>query len=337
MHDSPELDQLRDWDAGAPPLDDETRHRVRVRLFAAMNDPAPVVRRRRPVARIALTGTVAAAVAATALVAVRDDDGGARRTATPPANSSPAMRNVSARTVLYGAAAFSREHQRTVAPRDDQFIYTKEIIKETERETGAKKTYIDETWRSVDDTKPSWIMEIGKGWWSVPYKKRPGDHVESVSMWPPQDWDTLKSLPTDPAKLILKLNFGGRPLHSIDEVEDQEWSQIHFSLVGLLMLVPVMPQDLRPAAYEALAMVPGVKAVPNQKDAAGRRGVAITFDDRFSHRSNAETGAGNSFIFDPDTYEFLGFRDTRTSHGRTYDQFSYLDSWAVTDKAKQRP
>ncbi|MET7885507.1 hypothetical protein [Streptomyces avermitilis] len=77
--------------------------------------------------------------------------------------------------------------------------------------------------------------------------------------------------------------------------------------------------------------------MPNQKVAAGRSGVAITYDDPFSHRSDPETGAGDSLIFDPDTYEFLGFRDTRTSHGRTYDQFSYLDSWAVTDKAKQRP
>ncbi|MFJ9960957.1 hypothetical protein [Streptomyces avermitilis] len=43
--------------------------------------------------------------------------------------------------------------------------------------------------------------------------------------------------------------------------------------------------------------------MPNQKDAAGRSGVAITYDDPFSHRSNPETGAGDSFIFDPDTYE----------------------------------
>ncbi|WP_336112032.1 CU044_5270 family protein [Streptomyces sp. PTD9-10] len=336
MHDIDELREVSDCAPETPPLDDATRHRVRARLVAAMGRPAPVVRPRRPVLRIALTGALAAAVAAGVLVVVRDDDGAHReRTANPPTSSAPAMRNVSAQMVLNGAAAYERKHERTVTPRDDQFIYTKEIIKETNQKTGGTKSYVDENWRSVDGSKPSWIMEIGKGWWSPPLKK-------NESVWPPQDWGRLRKLPTDPKRLILAVGRDAgmpRKTDSLDDITDEQWSEIHFSLAGLLKLVPVMPQGLRPAAYEALGMVPGVKAVPNQRDAKGRTGVAITYDDPTAPEGVASFGG--YFIFDPGTYAFLGFRDERSSGDgpamKKYTQLSYLDSWAVVGKAKQRP
>ncbi|MHC5261577.1 CU044_5270 family protein [Streptomyces sp. UC4497] len=327
----PVIEELRAWDGDAPPLSPAARHRARTRLLAAADG-----RRRspwhRPGLRVAASGLVTAAVAATVLVAIHDDGTGTEQQTVRP---------VSARTVLTGAAAYERKHPRTVTtpPRDDQFIYTKEIIKETDRATGRTKTHIDENWRSVDDSRPSWVMEIGKGWWSEPYKKQSGDHVESVTVWPPQDWSRLEKLPTDPKKLILSLLHKSGPNDkndSLDEITDQEWRDIHFSLVGLLKLVPVMPEGLRPAAYEALGMVPGVKSVPDQKDAKGRTGVAITYHDPMGH-----SRFGSYFIFDPKTYAFLGFKDHRTSgegaKRKTYTQLSYLDSWAVTDKAKQRP
>ncbi|MEU6994852.1 CU044_5270 family protein [Streptomyces sp. NPDC046465] len=331
-----ELDELRDWDAGAPPLDDGARHRARVRLFAAMNEQAAPVRPlwRRPVLRVAVAGTVAAAVAGTVLTAVSSGDDEQAR-AKPPGNSAPSMREVSARTVLYGAAAYERKHERTVAPRDDQYIYTKEITKEIEKGTGKVTRHVDEDWRSVDGSKRSWIMEIGKGWWSEPLKP-------DETMWPPQDWGTLKKLSTDPEKLILSLLHKTGPddkNDSLDEITEQEWSDIHFSLAGLLKLVPVTPKGLRPAAYEALSMVPGVKAIPGRQDAKGRTGVAITYDD--PTRPEGSSGFGGYFIFEPRTYAFLGSQDIRATgdakNPKTYTQLSYLDSWAITDKVKQRP
>ncbi|MFD7818806.1 CU044_5270 family protein [Streptomyces sp. NPDC059785] len=328
MHDSPELDRLRDWDAGAAPLDDDTRHRVRARLLAAMRDaaPAPAVRPRRTVLRVALTGAVAAAVAATTLVAVRDGDGGT--TAAPPgSSSSPAMRTVSARTVLDGAAAYQRAHERTVAPRDDQFVYTKEIVKETDRKTGATKTYVDENWHSVDDSRRSWVMELGKGWWSDP----PG---KNESHWPTQDWTRLKQLPTDPDKLLKAMRApSDRTPDYSRPIAEGEWPLIQMSLAGLLYRIPVMPAGLRAAAYEALGKVPGVKATPGVTDARGREGIGITY--------TGGIGLDSTFVFDPETYAFLGFRSTRTSGDgadrKTYTQLTYLDSWAIVDKARQRP
>lgn len=338
MRDNGELRELRKYDAGAPPLNDATRGRVRVRLLAAMNaenEPAPAVRHRRPVLRIALTGAVAAAVAGGVLVAGQVDGGGEGQRSAPPAADSPAMQNVSAQTVLNGAAAYARRHDSAASPRDDQFIYTKEIIRQTDLKTGSTKTFTDEDWRSVDNSKPSWIMEVGKGWWSPP-------PTGGETMWPPQDWGTLKRLPTDPVKLILSLTSAGTPKVKDDPlsgISEQSWSMVHFQLAGLLKLVPVMPQGLRPAAYEALGMIPGVKAVPNQKDAKGRTGLAITYTDPLL--PPGQTGPGSYFLFDPKTYEFLGFRDQRTAgegkHRVGLTQLSYLDSWAIVDKAKQRP
>ncbi|MGN5632202.1 CU044_5270 family protein [Streptomyces sp. AC154] len=336
-----ELRALREYDAEAPPLDNATRDRARARLFAAMSTTSATDRTaarpgRRPVLRIALTGGIAAAVAAGVLIGMPDHDkdgDGAR--AAGPGTSSPVMRNVSARTVLNGAAAYERKHEKAVSPRDDQFVYTKEIIQETNQETGARKSYVDEDWRSVDGSQRSWVMEIGHGWWAPPLQK-------DESMWPPQDWGTLRKLPTDPEKLILSLLLKTGPddrNDSLDDITEQEWSGIHFSLAGLLKLVPVMPEGLRPAAYEALGMVPGVRAVPNQKDAKGRTGVAITYDDPTI--PSGKGGYGGFFIFEPRTHRFLGFRDERTSGDgadmKRYVQLSYLDSWAVVDKAKQRP
>jgi hypothetical protein len=347
MRDTDELRDLADFDAGTPALDDEARRRGRARLLATITaagadrarKPAlrPVPSVRRPVLRIALSAVVTAAVTAGVLVAVQHEDGGSRgRTAKPPVTSRPPMRNVSARTVLNGAAAYARQHEKPVSPRDDQFMYTREIIKETDRKTGRTKTHVDENWRSVDGSRRSWIMEVGKGWWSPPL-------ADNESSWPPQDWSTLRKLSTDPERLILDIQgefFGRKDKNtSLDDITDEEWSHIHFSLAGLLKLVPVMPEGLRPAAYEALGMVPGVKAVPGQKDAKGRVGVAITYDD--PTLPEGAGGYGGHFVFDPVTYAFLGFRDERSSGEgkdmKVYTQLSYLDSWAIVDRAKQRP
>ena len=358
MRDSEVLRELREYDAGVPPLDAVTWWRVRVRLLAAVkaeNEPAPAVRHRRPVLRIALTGTVAAAVAAGVLVAEHGNDSAEGLKAAPPSATSPAMRNVSAQTVLNRAATYARQHEQMASPRDDQFIYTKEIVKETDENTGHTKTYTDEDWLSVDDSKPSWIEEVGKGWWAPP-------HAPGESSWPPEDWGTLKKLPTDPKQLILSLGPPGsgeftpvagstpQPVETpwrtgatvppgtedewLSKISEMGWQMVHEDLSGLLR-VPVLPEGLRPAAYEALSMVPGVKVVPNQKDAQGRIGVAIAYDDK----SLGQTGLGNYLIFDPRTYEFLGYRDD-SSLDRSVSwtvQLSSLESWAIVDKAKQRP
>ncbi|MER6474564.1 CU044_5270 family protein [Streptomyces collinus] len=281
----------------------------------------------RPVVRAVLATVLAAAVVGGVAAVV-----GAAREDRPAAGPlSPRMRPVSAATVLKAAAAKERRHEKRLAPHNDQFIYTKEIVRETDTTTGRTRTLVDENWHSVDGSKRGWTMEVGKGWWSKPLK--PGQ-----SMWPPARWQELKKLPTDPADLVLAVRkrlIGGRPTAE-PEIKAQDWPMIEFGIVGLLYRTPVMPPGLRAAAFEALGMVPGVTATPGVTDAEGRAGIAIAYKDP-SH----QLPTSDVLIFADGTYDFLGFADTRTSGSggtkKTYKRVFTLESYAVVDKVKQRP
>ncbi|MEV5801895.1 CU044_5270 family protein [Streptomyces collinus] len=283
----------------------------------------------RPVVRAVLATAVVAAVVGGAVVvvgAIREE-----RPAAAPGPVSPRLRPVSAATVLKAAAATERRHEKRLAPRDDQFIYTKEVVRETETTTGRTRTFVDENWRSVDGSQRGWTMEVGKGWWSQPLKP-------NESIWPPARWQELKKLPTDPAGLVLTVRkqlTGGRPA-PIADIRAQDWPTIEFGLVGLLHRTPVMPPGLRAAAFEALGMVPGVTATAGVTDTEGRAGIAIAYQDPFHQLPTSDV-----LIFADNTYDFLGYADTRTSDSggkrKTYKRTFTLESHAIVDKVKQRP
>ncbi|SDK06496.1 CU044_5270 family protein [Streptomyces indicus] len=315
-----ELDRLREWEE--PALDDDTRHRARLRLFAAMNEEPRAARPlgRRTVLRIAATGVVTAAVATTLLVSVDGGSGGGQQ-AEPPASSSPNVANVAVAEVLHGAADWERRHgKRPAVPRDDQFVYSKRIINETETRTGKVRSYTDEMWSSVDGSRRSLSMELGKEMW---------EGGDGGSVWPPRKWDELEKLPTDPEKLVSALISAGSSERPVSSYDDGERAHAYF-MVGELLKWPLLPEGLRAAAYEGLALVPGVETVEGVEDSAGRSGVGIAFPERFK---------GRFLIFDAKTYEFLGFRDERISRDgtKTYIQLSHTVEWGVVDKVRQLP
>ncbi|MEW1830615.1 CU044_5270 family protein [Streptomyces sp. NPDC088196] len=313
---STELQLLREWDADTPPLTDAARARARFRLHQAMLTPdtlapaSPAVRR-RPVLRMAVAGVAAAAITTTVLVANE---------------SSPRTRPVSATTVLHGAAAEERRLEKPIAPRDDQFIYTKEIIKETPTKGGRTRTYVDESWDSVDGSKRSYVSELGHKQWVPVY--RPGQ-----STWPPTRWSELKQLPTDPGKLLIALrDMGGKPDYS-RPMKAADWPMTQVFVSGLLR-APVLPKRLRSAAYEALAAVPGIKVLPHQKDADGRVGIGIQY---VGPAGTPWAKGGPILVFDPKTYRYLGMHDRRTAGGTRYEQWTYIAASAVVDRVMQRP
>lgn len=320
-----ELELLREWDADAAPLTGPARDRARHQLLDAI---AHADRRtgtgpgRRHALRLAAAAVVATAVTGTAVLIGTNGSG----EGGTPGTSSPRVENAAA-TVLNGAAAWEREQEKEpVAPRDDQFIYSKRIIKETEQKTGEVKTYTDEMWDSVDVSKPSLTMELGREMWEEPAE-------EGGGVWPPRKWSELKKLPQDPEKLVLAIiSLGSSPddrsISDLDELERYE----AYWLLGELLKNPVLPQGLRPAAYEALALVPGVRTIPGVKDSAGRTGVGIAHTGRGSYESKY-------LIFDPASYEFLGFRDERISASgkKKYIQLSHVVEWGIVDRVRQRP
>ncbi|WP_340563568.1 CU044_5270 family protein [Streptomyces sp. GSL17-111] len=317
-----ELELLRDWDADASPLTEPARAHARHRLLNTITrtkqhpDTGPS---RRRALRLATAGVVAMAAMGTAVLITTEGEG--PNSAGPLA---PQMREVAAVTVLEGAAAYASSQETPVAPRGDQFIYSKRIIKETDRKTGEVQTFVDVNWDSVDGSQRSLTMERGNVIWEEPMK-------DGGSVWPPREWSKLKKLPTDPEKLVPAIiSATGTTDQSIDDLSGFDWFRAYF-LLGELLKQPALPPGLRPAAYEALALVHGVKAIPGVKDAAGRTGVGIAYTGEGSQK-------GSYLIFDEESYEFLGFRsEGSTASGRTYIQLSHTVEWAIVDRLRQRP
>ncbi|MFD7874711.1 CU044_5270 family protein [Streptomyces sp. NPDC059766] len=321
-----ELELLRDWDTDAAPLADPARAEARHRLLntiarAQHSEAAPS---RRHALRLATAAVVAVAVTGGAVLIAEGGADRGDRSDRVSGTATPRMANVGAVTVLNRAAAQTGRNEKPVAPRDDQFIYSKRNIKETERGTGAVKTYEDVNWDSVDGSKRSLTMELGRVIWEEPLKKGEG-------VWPPREWSELKKLPTDPEKLIPVITDLGSSSRSTSDFTEMDWFDAYFML-GELLKWPVLPQGLRPAAYKALALVPGVEAIPGVKDSAGRTGVGIACP-------RSPLAQGKYLIFDPKSYDFLGFRDERTSASgdKTYIQLSHVVEWAIVDRMKERP
>ncbi|MGW0916881.1 CU044_5270 family protein [Streptomyces sp. NPDC002784] len=323
---SDELELLRDWNADAAPLTEEARDQARHRLLNTMTrtqqhpDTAPG---RRHVLRLAAAAVATVAVTGTAVLIAPDGADEGDRTDRAGTNA-PRMRNAGAVTVLNGAAALASRHEKPLAPRNDQFIYSKRVIQETEQQTGAVKTYTDVNWDSVDGSQRSLTMELGRVIWEEPMGKNEG-------VWPPREWSALKKLPTDREQLIRGIIAVGTSDKPIDEFTAWDWYDAYFML-GELLKWPVLPEGLRPAAYAALALVPGVKATPGMKDSAGRSGVGISYPEGPYEK-------GKYLIFDAESYEFLGFRAERTSRSgkKTYIQLSHVVDWAIVDRLRQRP
>ncbi|MFC4463072.1 CU044_5270 family protein [Streptomyces xiangluensis] len=317
-----ELELLRDWNADAAPLTEPARAQARHRLLNTITrterhpDTGPS---RRRALRLVTAGVVAMAITGTSVLIATEGEGPDRA-----GTVAPQMRNAAAAKVLNGAAAYAGNQETPVAPRGDQFIYSKRIIKETDRKTGKVKTFVDVNWDSVDGTKRSLTMERGNVIWEEPMK-------DGSFVWPPREWSRLKKLPTDPEKLVPAIiSARGTTDRSIHDLSGFQWFDAYFML-GELLKHPVLPPGMRPAAYEALALVPGVKAIPGVKDSAGRTGVGIAYTGQGSQK-------GSYLIFDAESYEFLGFRsEGSTASGRTYIQLSHTVEWAIVDRLKQRP
>ncbi|MFI0741278.1 CU044_5270 family protein [Streptomyces sp. NPDC021100] len=313
------LHELRAWDADAPPLTDEARHRARVRLFAAMNErpaaPVRLPRRRRLVPRIALAGAVAAAVTGT--LPVTTDEEGRAGSATPER-----LDYVSAGTVLNGAAEQERRAGPRIAPRGDQFIYTRTVGVEE----GSRKRYVDENWYAVDPHRSdSWISGHGKGWWS-------GVLPKGNSLWPTSDWTELRTYPTAPDRLIEKVNhYTPSAEKEPKDLDREEWAAVFNGFAGLVWHAPVMPEGLKPAVYKAMSRIPGVQATRGVQDLRGRPGVGVFYP--VSVRGSE--GKPETFLFDEKTYEYLG--SCQEWEGQRCVVGSYLDAYGVTDEAKRRP
>lgn len=275
-----ELTRVRAWDTAPNGPSDQSRAAARARLRAAMDEePRGVASRgrelsRRLVFRATLAGMTAAAVGVAVVVARGDEDD----------DPTPRLSTVSATEVLRRAAARSRAQGDDLpVPRNDQYFYTRTYITRTPVKGGRTRTWTDESWMSVDGSKPSLREEYGKIHNDPPL----GEHEVR---WPPTVYSKLQKMPTDPDKLLGQFRFGRKGSPEADR-------NAFFEGCMLMMGPRVMPPGLQAAAFEALSKLPRIRLDHDDVDVAGRSAVGVSYPE-----------LDWTFLFDRRTYDYLGLR-----------------------------
>ncbi|MFD5521837.1 CU044_5270 family protein [Streptomyces sp. NPDC127066] len=306
-----DLSLVRDLAAEQAAPTDRARAVAFARLQTAIGeetgDGSGALARQRPLSRrlvfraaIAATGT--AAVTGTTLLAVRGKNGGGTQ--------------LTAAQVLHKAANRSRSDGTDLPiPRDDQYMYLKEVTHRTYDRRGRKMRLVDEYWLSVDGSKTSRSIYNGRIQDDPPLGKH---QVQSI----PLQYAKLKKWPTDPDELLKWFRHGEAPGKNPDR------DMMAYMDACLLLRGPrVLPPGLRAAAFEALAKMPAVRIDHDHVDALGRHGVAVSYP-----------GESFGLVFDSETYAYLGMFEWGISekNGR-FSQVRAAVAQGVVDRIGQRP
>ncbi|MGW1986530.1 CU044_5270 family protein [Streptomyces collinus] len=296
-----ELTQVRGWDTGAGGLSDRARAAARARLETAITEESRgrTARaggpNRRLVLRTALAGAVAAGAGVTVVVT---RDGAPHRTTV--------LHTVSAAEVLRQAADRSRTANSDLpVPRDDQYFYTRTHVVHTYLKDGRTRTWTDESWMSVDGSKPSLRQENGK----IHHDPPLGRHKVR---WPPTVYSELLKMPTDPDVLLDAFRRGMEPSTHTD--------MFAFDAACMLLMGPrVLPPKLQAAAFEALSKLPHIRLDRYDATVAGRKAVGV------SHPQ-----ANFTFVFDRRTYDYLGLRTKGSSAKKVHGEWKQVNYYYET-------
>ncbi|OPG01574.1 hypothetical protein B1R27_36405 [Streptomyces sp. GKU 895] len=330
-----DLTAVREFEADVAPLTDDARFAARARLRRAIwREGRPGDLPRRLMLRVAVVGTATAAVAGGVLVAGRHDGG--------EGADAPRMGTLSAAELLHKAAARSRaDGTGTPVPRDDQYVYSKMFVTRTYVKGGKRRIWTDESWMSVDGSKPSRRQEYGKVHRDPPL----GEHQV---MWPPTRYAQLAQWPTQPDELLDRLRMG---MSTDDKKADlsvgsgearerpmrqEDIDSVAFANAVQFFVVPrIMPPGLEAATFEAVARIHGIRIDRDALDGLGRKGVAVSYP-KFDF----------AFIFDATDYTYLGLRlkgstadlvDGKFKHRDWYHELRAREELGVVDRIGQRP
>jgi hypothetical protein len=312
-----ELRMVRDYRDDYPMREPAELDATRDPLAAAMRAeragrrPAPPRSRRWIWASGAAAGLVAAAVAgAVVLGPVTGAPGG--HTGQPSAlGGSGTAGPVRAATVLHLAAQAALT-QPAGAPRADQYIYTRTSMV---GQAGAR-----ESWMSVDGTRDGLVMQpespadpglarlpipgcrngraaVFKGGQAVPGRTEPCTPDPAYRADLPTDVDAMSAYLAKNSQ-----KSGGTVDAEVDELR------------SLLVESYTTPAQ-RAALYEAAARMPGLSAVGDTTDGAGRHGLGVTW--------KVPTQGGGTLtealVFDSKTYRLLGTDNTAVLAGAVVD------------------
>ncbi|SCF65746.1 hypothetical protein GA0115258_108124 [Streptomyces sp. LamerLS-31b] len=292
-------------------------------------DKAPRPARGRPRRPVLIGVPAALALAGVAVVALTGT-GGSGGPGAPAPVAAPVVRIQAGSTVALAATV---EHIADAAgrdalptPRPDQFIYVRSEVSsaytDENLEHDTSRTLVEplhgrEFWQSPDGHK-GWLEEPG-------YQPKGGITLDSDITR--DSYDETRALPTEPGALLKKIY--ARTDHQTDR--DQQ----AFDIIGDIVGEQLVPARTAAALYRAAARIPGVVVVEHSQDAVGRDGIALA-------RLDPGTGERKEWIFDRDTFAYLGSRGVQVGTGQdirpgTVTERTAILERAVVDKEKQHP
>ncbi|MET8611706.1 CU044_5270 family protein [Streptomyces misionensis] len=311
-------------------LEDAFMAQIQHPQAAPATDPAAAPRPARGRLRRPLLIGIPAALALTGVVVVAlNATGGPGATeptpvAAPVVAIQPGSNVALASTVEHIADAAGRG--ALPVPRPDQFIYVKSEVSYTTTYVNAD-TNTSRTWVQPLHTREVWLSPDGhKGWLDEPgYQPKGGITLDSDITR--NSYDETKALPTDPDALLKKIYARANG--------ESDRNQQAFTTIGDIVGEQVVPARIAAALYRAAARIPGVVVVPHSQDAAGRDGIALA-------RLDPQTGERIEWIFDRNTYAYLGSRGVQiTAAGDaepgTVTERTAILGRAVVDAEKVRP
>jgi hypothetical protein len=293
--------------------------------------PAASQHRKRRYGLIAVAGSAALAAAVAATVFITGQDAPARPTTAP----TPTAAETAA--VLLARIADAAASQPAPTVRDNQFMY----IRSVEFEQGDKKPYERQVWKSVADIcAPGLLEEEGQSTPLAPYPVtyRNGEFKFNYPSTPsaakklglyftcPSEghlgdtYRLLQSLPTNPTALLSYLKSQKKytnddPLQEIFDTFTEN----------------IMPPAVAAAFYRVAAQLPGAIIVPDATNAAGQRGVGITWPSPNPGRVDQD-----ELIFDKTTLQNIGEKQFNAKTGAVDFEIAPLQR-AFVNKAGELP
>ncbi|MGC9671354.1 CU044_5270 family protein [Planosporangium sp. 12N6] len=204
-------------------------------------------------------------------------------------------------------------------PRADQYVYIKSI--NTAGPVGHKdqmkpgSRHEREVWLPVDNTRDGLIREDGQDTTLGgvrPYDAGAKDVYGSVA-----PALSLKDIPADPDAAL-------RKIYSVTNPNKHDRDQQAFDWIGNLIFEAVVPPQTGATLYQAAAKIPGVTLLSRATDFAGRTGVAV---------ARVSDGVRTEWIFNPDTFEYLGSRSTVVQDGPNGKAGAVVAQSAVLERA----
>ncbi|MGW1077185.1 CU044_5270 family protein [Streptomyces sp. NPDC002537] len=292
---------------------------------------APRSRARRT-AWIALPA--AAAVIAGAVIVAPDGSGASGTsgadTRLPKAGAKLESGTAKGLSATVDRIALAAARQPALEPRQDQYIYVESKVTGgwVDRVGGQEKLVVTplhsrQVWHSPDGLR-SFLYEPGHEFMDKNGEDLDLDPAREVTDW--GSYNGVNALPTDPDALLKRLYRSGR-------TGDPQADWTAFGEIGQLLEEQIATPEIGAALFKAAARIPGVALVDKAVDATGRTGVAIT---------HTGPGSRQEWIFDRNTYEYLGQREVLVRPYRglepgTVTRETVVIKRAVVDAKKELP